>query len=460
MRKSISIIVVLMGTAACLAAEAFDAAAKAARIAPYLDDQVVAVGRIDVTRIDADSVQSFVEQIARTAEPQTQAAQEAASTIRDTRKQADRWIAEFTKAGGTELIAVCSVADIQLPAQGNIAFLIAPLTPSADAGAITRLLDSGDAAAPASAPTKDNSTPVSSMVCERIGQAVFAGSKSTLQRLRTMQPASRPELEKVLEAAGDAPVQILILPSEQTRRIIEGMLPNLPEEAGGGPVTAITRGMLWAAIGIQTRPDVAFQIVIQSQDAEAAQALSRVLANASRFLRSSDVAKELPQLDEILDLCKPTVAGDRLTLALSAEAVKTAITRTMAPSLLQARERAKRMASVNNMKQIVMACFMYAAEHKGLWPENLSLVGEYLKNKEVLSNPLRPGNPSGYVYVRPAAPEKLAPQTIVLYEAHDAWGEGVGVGFADGHIEWIKDKSRFEKQLAQAKAGAAKPATP
>ena len=41
---------------------------------------------------------------------------------------------------------------------------------------------------------------------------------------------------------------------------------------------------------------------------------------------------------------------------------------------------------------------------------------------------------------------------MILYEAHDAWGDGIWVGFADGHLERLGrgEQDRFRKLLAAA----------
>ncbi len=41
-----------------------------------------------------------------------------------------------------------------------------------------------------------------------------------------------------------AAVRLLILPSADSRRVLEELLPRFPEELGGGPITDLTRGLL------------------------------------------------------------------------------------------------------------------------------------------------------------------------------------------------------------------------
>ena len=45
--------------------------------------------------------------------------------------------------------------------------------------------------------------------------------------------------------------QFLLLPTADIRRVIEEMIPTLPGAVGGGPSTTITRGCLWAAVGVE-----------------------------------------------------------------------------------------------------------------------------------------------------------------------------------------------------------------
>jgi len=53
----------------------------------------------------------------------------------------------------------------------------------------------------------------------------------------------------------------------------------------------------------------------------------------------------------------------------------------------------------------------------------------------------------GYVYLKPRRGSR-DPNTLVLYEAHDKWGDGINVVCADGRVRFITDKSKFEKLLA------------
>jgi prepilin-type processing-associated H-X9-DG protein len=108
--------------------------------------------------------------------------------------------------------------------------------------------------------------------------------------------------------------------------------------------------------------------------------------------------------------------------------------------------------------------YMYAADHKNQLPKNLQALvdGKYISPKQLIS-PLQPDREDAYVYIRPAAPlNKVDPQSLILYEAFDTWGEGTNVAFGDGHVEFVGDKAKFDAMLAKARQAAAesKPAPP
>lgn len=72
-------------------------------------------------------------------------------------------------------------------------------------------------------------------------------------------------------------------------------------------------------------------------------------------------------------------------------------------------------------------------------------------------NPRQPNRgAAGFVYLRPALPMpkiKAPDHRMVLYEAHDTFGDGLWVGFADGHVRFIEDEARFKALLKAVAPG-------
>jgi len=107
----------------------------------------------------------------------------------------------------------------------------------------------------------------------------------------------------------------------------------------------------------------------------------------------------------------------------------------------------KRMKSAKNMQNILRACMVYAYDHGYHWPDNLQDLTKYgILTKDTLNNPSQPERENGYIYIKPYTP-RPSHQKVVLYEAHDSWGDGINVGFVDGHVEFIEKESMFKSQL-------------
>ena len=108
--------------------------------------------------------------------------------------------------------------------------------------------------------------------------AGVAGSPAALDRVRRASVVPRPELSAAFAACGGEGVaaRLLILPSADSRRVLEEMVPNFPAELGGGPITDLTQGILWAAVGLELGPQPSIRLVVESKDAGAVKALERL----------------------------------------------------------------------------------------------------------------------------------------------------------------------------------------
>ena len=105
----------------------------------------------------------------------------------------------------------------------------------------------------------------------------------------------------------------------------------------------------------------------------------------------------------------------------------------------------KRMKSAKNMQKILLACIVYAKDHEDQWPDSLQDLTQRRLARDTLINPRQPERENGYIYIKPSTP--ILPQQVVLYEAHDSWGDGINVGYADVHVQFIKEESNFKNDL-------------
>lgn len=141
------------------------------------------------------------------------------------------------------------------------------------------------------------------------------------------------------------------------------------------------------------------------------------------------------------------------------------------PSLNRAREQANRIKSASNIRQILVAGIIVANQRpNGTFP---ATQGELLAGGDLTidvfinprSNTARPAiagdvkaqakwveENSDYVWIGKGMKNTEGPDTILCYEKPEGMTDGINVGFADGHVEWLtleEARARINKQMQQ-----------
>jgi hypothetical protein len=428
-----------------LFADAYDPAELAKAIEPYLDPATLFVAHADMTRADiAPIAAKMKESIPKLGSPQEQA-----ERLAEFDKAIDigrKWIADFTQAGGRDFFTVISMSGFP----DSPIYAVVPLKKGADSQAIIKLLNMNDSSK-------------LGIHAEVRGDAVIWGSQRMLDSVKTLKPQAQPDLAKAFEAAGDSAVQILFVPSADTRKVLIELAPAPPPGPFEGAKDSITRGMLWMAIGVRTAPDLTMNLVVQSPDAASAttlaDTLNKLIDTAKQMIKQelahapAEIVRIIGDVDTLAKGFTPAVAGDRLTIHLDADqSLKLAA--VVLPAIAKARTQASTSVSMSNMKQILLGCIMYAEDHKGEFPPDFKALmkAQPVLAPQVFKNPQTPDKEVGYVYLRPP---KAAPfNQVVVYEAWDNPPARLAVGFADGHVEMM-EPAQFEKALEQSKARAA-----
>ena len=323
----------------CILAQGSDEA-RVQAIAPFVDSGTLVVMELDLARA------GLLEVVARLA------GDGPASTMADVSKPLLAWSESLRGAGAKEVFVVVNIGDMP-----GLPVIVVPLVPGSDAAEIGRLLCGGGKQLP----------PVRFPTCGTIHNAVMAGTDAALERVRGAHPAARPELAAALDAVKDGSngLRLLILPSADTRRIVEEMVPNLPREVGGGPITDLSRGLLWAAVGLEAGAKPSLKLVVASPSAEAAKTLQRLGHDFIAFLhKSPDLQAVFPELPGLATQFKAEIVGDQLTVTADAQVVASLMESVLRP----AREAARRAQCTNNEKQIALAMHNYAARYKSVFP--------------------------------------------------------------------------------------------
>ncbi|MGD2174167.1 MAG: hypothetical protein PVJ27_02100 [Candidatus Brocadiaceae bacterium] len=393
---------------------------RAREVAPFIDSQMAGLLHVDVSRLD---VSAALEQLRQMGGGVAKALQAA-----DVSLQSEA--ARFRESGGKHLYVVfTSAGPLHYPCIAAV-----PLGEEGDGQAILGQMRSlfGEA--------------------ERLDGFVLAGHPAQIERVRSMAPDPRPELEEAFAAAAGNPVQLFLLPTADHRRVIEETLPLLPEELGGGPSTVLTRGVLWGAAGFSSEPSLSGKVVVQSADSTAAGRLLAHLTDVKKLLRKMTEAEAEGgrDYDRLAELLTPVASGNRLVLSLDPPRVQ-AVTDCLSRPVQRMRDRARLKESRHNMHNILLGCLTYRRDHDGQWPDALRdlVEGGYLEKRR-LRNPLRPEGHDGYVYRKP--PRDAGGGTAVVHDRYDGWPEvGVNVGFVDAAVMTVESEERLQQILEEGR---------
>jgi hypothetical protein len=299
--------------------------------AALLDEQTFAVVRIELTQVFGG------ELLDRLAELTGLPTDELAAG----RKHLERAAAAFAKAGGQEVYLIASLADAP-----EMPFLSVPLQPDADEKVLTGLLNEFRLF-----PNQEVS---------RIGPALVAGTPKTLRRLRALKPSPPPELAQADPFAKPTALEALMLLSPDNRRVFEEVLPQLPPELGGGPVTALTRGLRWVRLSGDSAPPVA-RLTVQARDEAAARELQALGRHTLAYLGGrKEVTGIMPEFHRQKEMLLPRVEGDKLVLRLGGDDLAALVR----PLMNNARRAALQATGANNLKQIGLALHNYYDTHK------------------------------------------------------------------------------------------------
>jgi len=327
-RLMLTALAAIVSVSTAMAGEKFDAAARAKVVAPFIKTQTGAVVYVDLSRVAVDPLFDTLGRLMPQADAE----------MREAKATFAAAVGGLTKLGLHDFYVVFS--STFAPPQPPLALLV--LKPGVDVQSVVAAVPNFSAAT------------------RQIGDVlVLAERAEILDQLGSFKPDDRPELVKAFEAAGDTAVQVAILPPKHFARVIDETMPELPQAIGGGPSTIITRGALWAAVGIELPPNAAAKLVIQSQDASAAEALVRKIGDVFRFLGGlPETKKYVPQFDQIAPKLMPKAENDQLVLVFD-EAGTKGLLQLIQPPLEQAQLAANRSRSANNLKQIALAMHNY-----------------------------------------------------------------------------------------------------
>src|SRR4051794_14044441 len=186
--------------------------------------------------------------------------------------EAKRWVEDFKKAGGSKIYVIGGGDNFERRGPA----LFAPAT-DANAKPLASLLFSGKLDGPTKYQNMNdprNQLPRAEVVP---GKGAVWGSGESVNYVKTLTPANRPDFTAALKAVGDAPARMIFAPDAKFRAMLQK---QVPPQIMGKPSTVLTQDLLWAAAAVSPPPGTQGKVVIQAKDAPSAQAALDMLNGA------------------------------------------------------------------------------------------------------------------------------------------------------------------------------------
>lgn len=322
----------MLAASALYGAEAkVDAAARARAVGPVVYEETAVVGHLDLSRVTPDGLLDFLTELV----PYT------LGEMRKNEGQLQTWSSALRGVGVKDVyFSLAPLAVFNGPRPGQMSWVVA--LPTAQIEKAVRAV-----------------LPVSSEEGRTVDGTLVIPPWPYLAK--GVRPVEHPELAAAFEAVGDTAVQLIVILPADTKRVVGELLPELPKELGGGSSAVLTRGVSWAALGIDLTPQKTLRLMVKAEDAQAAAALRAKLIDTARLIgREAEVERSWPDFDKALALVTPKVESDRLVLTVdwkdpSAFRAWEVLRRPIERVQLQAARR----ISVDNLKQIGLGMHNY-----------------------------------------------------------------------------------------------------
>jgi len=394
-------------------------------LAPCVSEQTLAIVQIDITRVNVDAV---CDRIIATA-PATMDTRQVKEVTKRWRPIWKQRLAQFKAAGGERLYIVWDLGGM---------LLAVPTTTRLNESAMKAWLET----------TWKDFFSGSTTHVRREG-LLLSGPKRTANQWQARSPLSSPELAQATGKATGAAVEIFLIPSVDSRRVLEAMLPTMLGQGIQVKGNAITQGLQWATIGINLPPEPSLGLYVESSDATSASALREFVAASLSLLGRIPALKQAsPNLPAALVALTPKTEGSTLKLAIDKRQYNRLATDFLTPGLFELRASILRTLCGTVLSGMGKGMLIYANDHEDKWPPNLQTLVETVEYpRSDLICPAMRHKPQYESYVYRGADTGGTSVEPMIIMVHDRTGNhkgGRNVLFVDSHVEWVTEQ-RFQE---------------
>jgi prepilin-type processing-associated H-X9-DG protein len=364
-------------------------------LAPCLGADTVMVAKIDGTRIDVEVLARMAIETAASSMNSDQLETLSAAVQRQSRAW-QQHIARFKKAGGESLYVVCNPSDM---------LLAVPVTPRLDESAMKAWFDSLD---------------LWRMASTRKGRLL---------------------------------IEVFLIPSADSRRVLEAMLPSMLGPGLALDAGTLTQGLQWATISIDLPPTPSLQVHVASADTVSASALEGFVVKLLARVGEIPTLKQVyPNMKASAALLTPQVDGKTLRLSLDEGKSKRLAGDLVTPALLELCASIPRRLCATVLTGMGKALLIYANDYEDKWPPDLAtLVDKAEYPPSDLICPAMRHRPEYESYVYRGADTggtSVEPSIIMVHDRAGNHKGGRHVLFVDSHVEWVTEE-RFQELIEQ-----------
>ena len=302
----------------------------------YLTDDVVAVGYLDLSKVDIPAVLAWGEELGVLTVDDRD---ELASSV----KTAQMWLDHLAAFGAEQGYVLFRVSDVGHRGPS----WVVPIS-------------------------KRGKKPQLPGHWEVVDGALLGGTTAAqLEHLKNGQ-AGKPsrDLSEAWATLGQGDCGLLVFGDNNSRRVVREMFPKLPAPFQAIDGKLIADGLQWGGFVANFPPKPSVKILVQTDENSTAIAVQNSLASGfAIFQQLPEAQKNLSAEDlaAIADSLTPRITEDRLTISFeNVFSDFDRISRLLTPEVKAARQAAQRRTRMNHFKQIGLAVHNYADRNKSL----------------------------------------------------------------------------------------------